>query len=62
MAKKIIYVILILLLLVVTLFGLGPVIYADGTDTERMITFLVVVALYMVILFTFYIIHTRWKK
>ncbi len=62
MTKKIIYVILILLLLVVTLFGLGPVIYADGSDTERMITLLVVVALYLVILFTFYIIHTRWKK
>jgi hypothetical protein len=62
MAKKIVYVILILLLLVVTLFGLGPVIYADGSDSERMITLLVVVALYLVILFTFYIIHTRWRK
>lgn len=62
MTKKIIYVILILLLLVVTLFGLGPVLYADGTASERMITLLVVVALYFVILFTFYIIHTRWKK
>ncbi|MDF2908866.1 MAG: hypothetical protein K0R34_4187 [Herbinix sp.] len=62
MTKKIVYVILILLLLVVTLFGLGPVIYADGSDTERMTTLLVVVALYLVILFTFYIIHTRWKK
>ncbi|MDF2904682.1 MAG: hypothetical protein K0R34_3 [Herbinix sp.] len=62
MTKKIIYVILILLILVVTLFGLGPVIYADGTDSERMITLLVVIALYLVILFTFYIIHTRWKK
>ncbi len=62
MAKKIIYVILVLLLLMVTLFGLGPVIYADGTDKERMITLLVVIALYLVILFTFYIIHTRWKK
>jgi hypothetical protein len=62
MTKKVVYVILILLLLAVTLFGLGPVIYADGSDTERMITLLVVVALYLVILFTFYIIHTRWKK
>ena len=62
MTKKIIYFILLLLLLVVTLFGLGPVLYADGTSTERMITLLVVVALYLVIIFTFYIIHTRWKK
>lgn len=62
MAKKVIYVILILLLLVVTLFGLGPVIYADGSDTERLVTLLVVVALYLVILFTFYVIHTRGKK
>jgi hypothetical protein len=62
MTKKIVYVILFLLLLAVTLFGLGPVIYADGSDTERMITLLVVVALYLVILFTFYIIHTRWRK
>ena len=62
MAKKIIYVILILLLMLVTLFGLGPVLFADGTDTERLLTLLVVVALYIVILFTFYMIHTRWKK
>lgn len=62
MAKKIIYVILILLLMLVTLFGLGPVLFADGSDTERMLTLLVVIALYIVILFTFYMIHTRWKK
>ncbi len=62
MAKKIVYVILILLLMLVTLFGLGPVLYADGSDTERMLTLLVVIALYIVILFTFYMIHTRWKK
>jgi hypothetical protein len=62
MAKKIIYIILILLLLLVTLFGLGPVLFADGTQSERMLTLLVVVALYAVILITFYVIHTRWKR
>lgn len=62
MKKKIIYTVLILLLLLVTLFGLGPVLYADGTDTERMLTLVVVLALYAVILITFYVIHTRWKK
>ncbi|MDF2485965.1 MAG: hypothetical protein K0R46_2133 [Herbinix sp.] len=62
MAKKIIYIVLILLLLLVTLFGLGPVLFADGTQSERMLTLLVVVALYAVILITFYVIHTRWKR
>ena len=62
MMKKIIYIVLILLLLLVTLFGLGPVLYADGTDTERMVTLVIVLALYAVILITFYVIRTRWKK
>ncbi len=62
MIKKIIYIVLILLLLLVTLFGLGPVLYADGTNTERMVTLVIVLALYAVILITFYVIHTRWKK
>jgi membrane protein YdbS with pleckstrin-like domain len=62
MMKKIIYIVLILLLLLVTLFGLGPVLYADGTNTERMVTLVIVLALYAVILITFYVIRTRWKK
>jgi hypothetical protein len=60
--KKIIYVILIILLLLLTFFGLGPVIFADGTSTERMYTLLVVIVLYLLILGAFYLVHRFIKK
>jgi len=35
--------------IVVTLFGLGPVLLADGTRTERFFTLLVVISLYFLL-------------
>lgn len=35
----------------ITFFGLGPVLLADGTTTERFITFLIVLLLYGVVTF-----------
>lgn len=62
MNKKLIYVVLFLFILLVTFFGLGPVLYADGTDTERMITLIIVIALYLLLFIAFYIVHKRWRK
>lgn len=63
MAKRIILItVFIILILLVSFFGLGPVILADGTWTERMLTLLVVIALYIIILVAFYFINKRIRK
>jgi uncharacterized membrane protein len=35
--------------LLLTFFGLGPVLFADGSNSERLATFLVVVGLYILV-------------
>ena len=62
MGKKIIYILLTILLLLLTFFGLGPVLFADGTTTERMYTLLVVIFLYLLIATTFYLVNRFLKK
>ncbi len=44
--KYLMYTVLIAAALLVTFFGLGPVLLADGSLTERVITLLVVVLCY----------------
>jgi len=62
-AKRIILItIFIILILLVSFFGLGPVIFADGTWTERMLTLLVVILLYIIILVAFYFLNKRIRK
>ena len=51
--KWLIYAIFIIMYLLVTFFGLGPVLLADGTTTERVITFLVVVTIYVLLTIAF---------
>lgn len=53
MKKMLLYVIVILLYALVTFFGLGPVLLADGTMNERMITLAVVIIIYVVITIIF---------
>jgi protein-S-isoprenylcysteine O-methyltransferase Ste14 len=62
MGKKIIYVILVILLLLLTFFGLGPVLFADGSNTERMYTLLIVIVLYLLLLAAFYLVNRFIKK
>ncbi len=45
--KWLVYIIFIILYLLVTLFGLGPVLLADGSNQERLITFAIVVVIYL---------------
>jgi hypothetical protein len=47
--KWFIYFIFIILYLGVTFFGLGPVLLADGSIEERVMTFFVVLVIYMVL-------------
>ena len=57
--KWLIYAIFIIIYLLVTFFGLGPVLFADGTTTERVITFLIVVAIYVLLTIVFRFVVKR---
>jgi hypothetical protein len=50
-------IIIIIALVAVTFFGLGPVLLADGSKTERLLTLLVVLALYFLL-----VLALRWVK
>ena len=57
MYKIIAYLIIIILFLLITFFGLGPVLLADGQPGERVLTLIVVLILYVVL----YIIFRKIK-
>ncbi|SDX65300.1 DUF6954 family protein [Tepidimicrobium xylanilyticum] len=58
MKKMIGNLIFIILFFLLSFFGLGPVLMADGTSRERMITLVVVLLLYGILIYIFY----RWKR
>lgn len=43
------YIILVIVFILVTYFGLGPVLFADGGMGERILTLIVVLILYIII-------------
>jgi hypothetical protein len=47
--KVLFYIIMVAALILVTFFGLGPVVFADGSISERIITLLVVLMLYLLL-------------
>ncbi|WP_054939982.1 DUF6954 family protein [Paenibacillus ihuae] len=47
--KWLLYILFALLYLIVTFFGLGPVLFADGSTAERMVTLVVVLLIYVLI-------------
>jgi hypothetical protein len=49
MARVVIYAVLIIGLILNTFFGLGPVLFADGTSNERLITLAIVITIYFVL-------------
>lgn len=53
-----IYAIFIFLYLGVTFFGLGPVLYADGSTQERMITLGIVILIYVILTALF----LKWRR
>lgn len=55
--KAVGYIIFTLLFIFLSIFGLGPVLLADGTAQERIMTFVLVVILYVVL-----ILVLRWFK
>jgi len=55
-------VIFVPLYVLVTVFGLGPVLLADGTTQERLITLLIVLVIYALLSAAFLAICKRFRK
>ncbi len=51
--RTIIHIIFIALLALVTFFGLGPVLFADGSMSERLISLFVIIGLYVVLIYLY---------
>ncbi len=62
MKGKLVYSVLAILTVLVTIFGLGPVLFADGTTRERMNTLLIVLSCYVLIFACFYAVYRRRKN
>ena len=56
--KVIVDIVFVALFLLITFFGIGPVLFADGSDRERLITFLVVLLIYAI----WFILLTLWRR
>lgn len=59
--KTTVYLLFFIVFGLVTFFGLGPVLYADGTDQERMITLFIVLTLYALLAIILRVIRRRMK-
>ena len=62
MIRTIINVVLIILLILVSWLGLGPALFADGTDTERLYTLLTVGFIYLLIFLIMFFVNKRLKR
>lgn len=62
MVKIFAYLIFIVLLVLTTFFGLGPAIFADGSETERIYTLIIVLAIYTVLVLIFSYFRRRFPK
>ena len=56
--KVIVDILFVSLFLLITFSGIGPVLFADGSDRERLITFLVVLLIYGI----WFISLTLWRR
>ena len=56
------YVVFIIIYLLVTFFGLGPVLLADGSDQERIITLAIVLVVYIFITIIFRFLVKKINK
>jgi amino acid permease len=58
--KFFLYILLIVVFILNTFFGLGPVLLADGSFSERMLTLSFVIIIYILIIWIF--IRTKQRK
>ena len=59
--KWFVYFIFFVLYLLVTFFGLGPVLLADGTTQERIFTLVIVLAIYVILTIALLWLIRKWK-
>ena len=59
MKRKLFYIGLIIGYLLVTFFGLGPVLFADGSSAERAITLFIVLLIYAALSFIWYLLRKK---
>jgi hypothetical protein len=59
--KILIHTVFIILIAVVTFFGVGPVLFADGVLQERLWTVAIIVVIYIVLAFI-YRLAIRWAN
>ena len=48
--RILIHIIFIILLSLVTFFGIGPVLFADGVMSERLLTLAIVIVIYLILI------------
>lgn len=60
--KGFVYIVFIIAYVLVTFFGIGPVLMADGSMTERIITLIIVLIIYALLTFTLILILKKIKK
>lgn len=58
--KRILQFLIILLFILVTFFGIGPVLMADGSTQERIITLALIILKYIFLIWLFKLV-SRWK-
>lgn len=56
--KVIVDILFMAVFLLITFFGIGPVIFADGSNQERLITFLVVLLIYAL----WFVLLMLWRR
>ncbi|WP_078546583.1 DUF6954 family protein [Litchfieldia alkalitelluris] len=56
-----VYTLFALLYLLITFFGVGPVLLADGSSVERIITLVIVVCIYILLTIVLYFIKKRLR-
>lgn len=59
--RIIIHIIFIALLLLVTFFGIGPVMFADGVMSERLLTLAIVIVIYLILIWLYRMIIKKIK-
>ncbi|HCW73984.1 MAG TPA: hypothetical protein DHM90_09550 [Clostridiaceae bacterium] len=56
--KVIVDILFVAVFLLITFFGIGPVLFADGSDQERLITLMVVLLIYAL----WFVLLMLWRR
>lgn len=62
MIRIIINIVIVIALILITWFGLGPVFFADGTGQERYYTLMIVSFLYLLMFAVMFYVNKRKKR